>query len=203
MTTIRDALEELHQHPNLVNGDYRYQCGFLDCLELAKIITALEAQQFPASLSPKPDDLVPPVRTKVVGDAQTAVMNEHDEPVDAQERGDKCTCKGIAKDPETVFAHKSVVDKLTSKENAVDVNKLKMRNQYPFPYCTGWNDCVDHLAAQGHLSAKVPFIEGLDVALVRYSPFVYGVKHPQSINDYNSICKAATEYAKRMEKKDE
>jgi len=29
----------------------------------------------------------------------------------------------------------------------------------------GWNDCLDHLHAQGYLSAKLPKIDGLDEAL--------------------------------------
>lgn len=36
---LQNRLELLHQHPGLAHKDYNYQCGFLDCLNLAKALT--------------------------------------------------------------------------------------------------------------------------------------------------------------------
>jgi len=67
----------------------------------------------------------------------------------------------------------------------------------------GWNDCLDHLHAQGYLSAKLPKIDGLDEALEFMEKFIEeGVGGAENLNKDGCLIRvrqAARAYRERME----
>lgn len=69
----------------------------------------------------------------------------------------------------------------------------------------GWNDCLDHLHAQGYLSAKLPKIDGLDDALEYYGPDnagemrLFDTTGEDFTRQFNALHAAARAYRERME----
>lgn len=73
----------------------------------------------------------------------------------------------------------------------------------PLNYRNGWNDCIDHLAAQGYLNAPMPEIEGLDDALDESDDAESANEHPLqalSYDDQMIILQAARAYQSMVRK---
>lgn len=87
----------------------------------------------------------------------------------------------------------------------IDVEALKRNRSvwgdlYWYHEGKGWDDCIDHLAAQGYLSANLPKIDGLDEALLVADHVSKDVMGMDAANRaYNSRTEFKEKYGKRHE----